>query len=147
MNKRSVIDIVLWVLLAIGFFGAAKVSYENFTGSPCPHVGIVPICYVVLVAYGLMILAMLLPHAKVKHFLFCPGWGTAFLVALLGTIAEVTSGGGVCPSSGGGSLRGGAASTGSIPLCYISLALTIVILILFLAGPFKRACDVCNANS
>lgn len=144
MTLRKISDITLWVLLAIGFLGALKVSYANFTGSPCPYIAFVPICYIVLIAYGLMIAAMLIRNNRCKHYFFCAGWGTAFVIALVGSAAEIFAGGGVCPSSGGGSLRG--ASSSSIPLCFISLALTIVILVLFLLGPYKRACDLHNAK-
>jgi len=98
--------VVLWVLLLLGFLGAVKISYANFSGSSCPHIGFIPICYVVLVAYGLMILSQLIPNLFCKHYLFSAGWGAAFLIALVGSIAEVVAGGGVCPTSGGGGIRG-----------------------------------------
>jgi len=89
-----------------------------------------------------MIVAVLVKSYAGKHYLFCIGWGTAFVVALTGSIAEFAGSGGVCPTSGGG-LRG---EGGSVPLCYASLAICVVILILFLIGPYKRACDACNAE-
>jgi len=140
MMNSKIAQIILWALLLLGFLGAAKISYENFTGSTCPHIGFIPVCYVVLLAYGSMILSQIIPHLGCKHYLFCAGWGTAFLVALVGSVAEIMAGGGVCPTSGGGGIRGG--STGSVPLCYASLAMLIVILIVFLFGPYKRACDI-----
>lgn len=145
MNK--LIDGVLWLLLALGFFGAVKVSYANFTGDLCPAIWVMPICYIVLVAYALMIAALLVGSNRFKTYFFCAGWSTAFLFAAVGSAAEMFAGGGVCPVSGGGSLRGGAASSGSIPMCYISLALTIGILVLFLAGPYRRACKIYNAKA
>jgi len=143
MNNFKVSNVLLWALILFGFLGAIKVSYENFTGNHCPYIAFVPICYVVLVAYGLMVIAMLVSSARGKHFVFCIGWGTAFLIALVGSIAEFTGGGGVCPTTGGG-VRG--ASSGSIPLCYASLAMTVIILILFLMGPYKKACDIHNSQ-
>ena len=145
MNQRKIIDIALWILLGIGFLGALNVSYANFTGKVCPQIGIVPICYVVLFAYGAMIIATVVPNNRCKHYFFCVGWGIAFVVALVGSAAEILGGGGVCPTTGGGSVRG--ASNASIPMCYVSLALTIAILILFLMGPYKRACDIHNAKA
>ncbi len=145
MNTRKIIDSALWLLLAIGFLGAAKVSYANFTGHVCPSIGFVPICYVVLIAYALMIAALLVRNLRCKHYFFCAGWSVAFVIALIGSAAEIFAGGGVCPTSGGGSLRG--ASSGSIPMCFISLALTVAILVLFLMGPYKRACDIYNAKA
>lgn len=145
MSKRDIIDNALWLLVLIGFLGAAKVSYANFLGTVCPQIGIVPLCYVVLVAYALMIAALVVRKNGYKHYFFCIGWGTAFVIALVGSAAEILGGGGVCPTTSGGSLRG--ASSGSIPMCYVSLALTVAILVLFLIGPYKRACDAFNAES
>ena len=145
MNQRKIIDIALWILVSIGFLGALNVSYANFTGKVCPQIGIVPICYIVLIAYALMIIAMVVRNHRCKHYAFCVGWGTAFVIALAGSGAEILGGGGVCPTTSGGSIRG--ASSGSIPMCYVSLALTIVILVLFLIGPYKRACDIYNAKA
>ena len=146
MKNSKIVDFILWALVLLGFAGAVKISYANMTGTPCPYVGIIPICYIVLAAYGSMIAAMLISHHGFKHYLFCIGWGTAFLIALAGSATEIMSGGGVCPTSGGG-IRGAASGSGSIPLCYISLAMTIVILVLFLIGPYKRSCDKCNSQS
>ena len=142
MKNSKVSDVLLWALLALGFIGAVKVSYANLMGSPCPYLAIVPICYVVLIAYGMMIASVLIPHIGCKHYLFCAGWGTAFVIALVGSVAEIAGGGGVCPTTGGSGIRG--ASSGSIPLCFASLAMLVVILVLFLIGPYKRACKVQN---
>ena len=71
MNIQKIVNVTLWILLAIGFLGALQVSYSNLTGSPCPHIWIVPICYVVLAAYGLMIASVLIPHNGCKHYFFC----------------------------------------------------------------------------
>ena len=144
MKRSKLLDLVLWGLVALGFLGAVKVSYANFTGSPCPHLVFIPICYVVLVAYGLMIASLVIPLHGCKHYFFCVGWGTAFAIALFGSIAEIAAGGGVCPTSAGSGIRG--ATSGSIPLCFASLAMLVVILILFLTGPYKRSCDICNSE-
>ncbi len=143
--NRPVSLIALWILLLIGFAYAVLVSYRNFTGDLCPAVGPVPICYIVLLAYALMILSLVVNHNGCKHYFFTAGWGIAFVLAVVGSAAEFfTSGGGVCPSSAGGGLRG--ASQGGVPMCYVSLALLVVILVLFLHGPYRAACDAHNAN-
>lgn len=147
MKNKTWIDYALWLLLAIGFFGIVKVSWENLTGSPCPHVFSVPICYVVLLGYSLMVLSVVIWHGRSRHYLFVSGWSIAAGIALIGSIAEFALGGGVCPASGGGSLRGADSSgVAGIPLCYVSLALLLVILLLFMVGPYKRACDVDTAR-
>ena len=144
-KSKSWADYLLWLLLAIGLFGVAKVSYENFTGSPCPHVLSIPICYLVLVGYALMAMAVGIWRGKFRQYSFAIGWAVAASIALVGSIAEFSTGGGVCPTSGGGALRGsGGASSGGIPLCYISLAMLVLILLFFILGPYKRSCDACN---
>jgi len=139
MKKLRITDIILLILLAVGFIGALKVSYENITGQACPHFFLIPICYVVLIAYGLMIVSTLSSAVISKHYLFWAGWVTATLIAMAGSISELMAGGGVCPTSGSGAF-------GAIPLCYVSLAMLIVILILFLMGPYKRASHVRKAH-
>lgn len=145
LQTRSWVDYALWALLAIGFIGALKVSYENLTGNPCPHVFFVPVCYAVLIGYALMVLSVIINHNGCRHHFFVIGWSIAAAIALIGSLAELVAGGGVCPTSGAGSIRG-ATTAGAIPLCYISLALLIGILVLFIMGPYKRACDLDQAR-
>ena len=87
MKNSKILDAVLWGLLALGCIGAANVSYANMMGSPCLYLVIIPICYLVLIAYSLMIASVLIPHAGCKHYFFCAGWGTAFVIALSGSVA------------------------------------------------------------
>ncbi len=145
LKNKTWVDYVLWLLIAIGFFGIVKVSWENLTGNPCPHVFSIPICYVVLLGYSLMVLSVVFSHGGARHYLFVSGWSIATSIAVIGSVAEFALGGGVCPSSGGGSVRGSVENgfqLGSVPLCYVSLALLLLILLFFIAGPYKRVCDV-----
>jgi len=139
MNTNRLIDIPLWVLVIFGFIGAIKISFDNFSGSACPHLFMVPVCYIVLVAYGLMLGSLIIYHNGCKHHFFCMGWGVAFVIALLASLAELFFQGGICPSTSSGGIRAGV--SGGIPLCYISLAFLIVILLLFIKGPYSRVCE------
>ena len=141
MKTHPLITYPLWALVIFGFVSVAKVSFDNFTGVACPSLFSVPVCYVVTVAYALMLGSLIINHNGCKHHFFCLGWGVAFVIALLASLAEMFGGGGVCPSSSGG-LRAG--SPGGIPLCYISLAILVAILVLFIKGPYRNACDVYN---
>lgn len=145
MQRNYFIYIPLLALVLIGLIGALRISYANYLGSVCPHIFLVPVCYVVTAAYALMFLALAIAEINSKHYLFVTGWGLAFVVALAGSASEFFSGGGVCPGSGGA--RMGGASGSGLPLCYLSLAMLIVILALFLAGPYRRACALHNAHS
>ena len=144
MKTNPLITYPLWALVIFGFVSVAKVSFDNFNGLACPSLLSVPVCYIVTVAYGLMLGSLMINHNGCKHHFFCMGWGTAFVIALFASIAEMFAGGGVCPSSSGG-LRAGAAA--GIPLCYISLVILVVILILFIKGPYQVACDAHNERA
>jgi hypothetical protein len=142
MKTNPLVTYPLWALVLFGFVSVGMVSINNFTGSAaCPDLLYLPVCYVVTIAYGLMLASLIINHNGCKHHFFCIGWGLAFAIALLASLAELFGGGGVCPSSSGG-LRAGSAA--GIPLCYISLAILVVILVLFIKGPYQHACDIYN---
>jgi len=112
----------LWCLVAIGLFGVVKVSYLEITdAASCPNFAGIPICYVVTVGYALMFLSLLLSQKRSWKRLFLGGWSITFLIALIGTLLE-TINGHTCPIG-----------FGWLPLCYVSLALCLVILGLFVA--------------
>ena len=90
-----------------------------------------------LIAYGFMLASLAINHSGYKHHFVCIGWGTAFIIALFASIAEVTMGRGICPVSGG-------ASNETIPLCFISLAMLVAILVIFIIAPNRRACEIHN---
>lgn len=141
MKSKSIGTYILWALVIFGFVSAAKVSINNFNGLACPNLFMLPVCYVVTVAYALMLGSLIINHNGCKHHFFCAGWGIAFTIALLASLAELFGGGGICPSTSGG-LR--AATSTGIPLCYISLVILIVILVLFIKGPYQAACELHN---
>ena len=136
---------ILWILVIIGFVSVGKISIDNMKGIACPSLLSVPVCYMVTLAYGMMLASLIVNHNGCKHHFFCAGWGVAFVIALFASLAELFGGGGVCPSTSGG-LRA-ASSSLVIPFCYISLAMLIVILVLFIKGPCQIACEVENKSS
>jgi len=141
MKTNPLISLSLWVLLIVGFVSVAKISLDNFNGLACPNLLSLPVCYIVTAAYGLMLGSLIINHNGCKHHFFCMGWGIAFVIALFASLAEMFAGGGVCPSSSGG-LRAG--TTAGIPLCYLSLAILVAILVLFIKGPYQNVCDTYN---
>ena len=141
MKTNPMVTYILWALVIFGLIGGAKISYENMNGVVCPNLFSIPICYVVTAAYALMLGSLIINHNGCKHHFFCIGWGLAFVIALLASLAEMFGAGGVCPSTSG-SLRAGQSI--GIPMCYISLGLLLIILVLFIKGPYQKACDVYN---
>ena len=127
MQMRSLVTrAVLVLLIGSGFWGSLSVSYVNFTGEQaCPDLAGLAICYVVAIAYGSMLASLFLRHRL--HYTIFPGaWGITFLIALLGSGRELAQGD-VCP-----------VSALQLPLCYVSLALCLAIMGIYLvARPAK----------
>lgn len=144
MKPNSLSTYLLWALVLFGFVSVGKVSVDNFNGLACPSLLMIPVCYIVTISYGLMLGSLIINHNGCKHHFFCAGWGVAFVIALFASLAELFGGGGICPSTSGG-LRAGTSI--GVPLCYISLAILVVILVLFIKGPYQVACDRHNKSS
>jgi hypothetical protein len=107
----------LLLLLGIGLWGGLSVSYTNFTGQQaCPQVAGLAICYIVTLAYGLMLVSLFLKRKSLHRIVFFPAWGVTFLIALSGSGLELSQGG-VCP-----------ATSFHLPLCYVSLAMCLAIM-------------------
>ena len=113
---KKIVQVVLWGLVLFGLYGGLNVSYLNWNNSgSCPYISIVPICYVVTIGYTLAMVGLVYS----KRFLFLTGWGVFALIALLGTAFELNTGL-TCPRSSFGT-----------PLCYLSLALSMAIIVLY----------------
>ena len=115
----SVSKILLWLLLATGLYGALSVSYTTITGTdPCPDVQGLPVCFVVAVGYIMMVASLFMLNKAWKKWIFLSGWLVVFLIAVTGTLLEIMNGN-TCPQSADG-----------LPLCYVSLTFSILILVL-----------------
>ncbi len=113
-------SMALWGLLLIGLYGGVSVSYDTFTNkSLCPSVAGVFVCYVVLASYIAMFVAQLIKRGMQRNIIFYIGWAIVFGVALLGTVLELGNGN-TCPKS-----------TDGLAMCYVSLAISATIGILF----------------
>ena len=110
----------LWLLIATGLFGALRLSYSTFSrsGEPCPDFSGVYICYVVLIGYGIMVLAQF-GTWRWKRPSFYSGWAITFIIAAVGTVLELINGE-TCPKS-----------ADNLPMCYVSLGLCICIFALY----------------
>ena len=119
------IRIALIAMVLFGLWGAGQLSYKQYqSGEACPILGdTVPACYIafggyILIAAGVA-LSLLVPGA-VGGYLFWGGTAIAGGLAAFATVLELVKGD-VCPVGPYG-----------IPMCYISLAFSIVIAVLFL---------------
>jgi hypothetical protein len=106
-------------LCTAGLFGVAAIAYRHATGTaPCPTLGLVPACYVVLLGYALAG-ASVFARVGIRTPLFATGWVPVFGLALMGSSMEVL-GYGACPRS-----------ADDIPACFYSLALTTSLITAF----------------
>ena len=114
------IKVILLVLLSIGLYGALSVSYLTVTGiAPCPSVAKLPACFIVTIGYFLMLVATFFNNKLNAKWLFIIGWSPVVLLALVGSLLELSQGD-ICPKSSMG-----------IALCYVSLSFAIMVAALF----------------
>ncbi len=112
--------VLLWLLVALGLYGAISISYNTVTNtSPCPNIIGLPICYLVLTGYAAMFASLFMLKSNKHKWLFYLGWSIVFLIAVAGSSFEILKGN-VCPKNSSG-----------LPLCYLSLAFTVAILLLY----------------
>lgn len=126
------IRIALIAMVLFGLWGAGNLSYRQYlSGEACPVLGdLVPACYIafggyILIALGVA-LSMAMPGAT-GRYLFWSGTIIAGGLAALASVLELIKGD-VCPIA-----------FGFIPMCYISLAFSIVIAILFVLQSSQAA--------
>ena len=133
------IRIALIAMVLFGLWGAGRLSYEqHLSGKACPVLGdMVPACYIafggyILIAAGVA-LSILMPGAM-GGYLFWTGTFIAGGLAAFATVLELIKGD-VCP-----------VAFGSVPMCYISLAFSIVIALLFMFQASSPPADVTAYN-
>ena len=112
--------ITLIVMVLFGLWGAGRLSYDQYTtGKACPILGkTVPACYVAFAGYGLIGLGVVLSLAlgsSTGRYVFWTGTAIAGGLAAFATVLELIKGD-VCP-----------VAFGSVPMCYISLAMNVLI--------------------
>ena len=118
MTRLTLIGLVAWGLLSAG-----RLSYSHFQyGEACPILGIVPARYIASAGYLMMALALAVRTAKSEvnlSWMFWLGLLAAGGLALVGSGLELINGD-VCPKA-----------FGWLPMCYVSLAFSVLIGILF----------------
>jgi len=124
--------IALVAMILLGLWGAGKLSFQQYqTGEACPILGdMVPACYIAFGGYILIAIGAVLSFAPIGadgisaiqswgRYLFWGGTAVAGGLAALATVLELVKGD-VCP-----------VGFGSIPMCYISLAFSVVIAVMY----------------
>jgi len=115
----TVIRIAIMVLSLIAIWSVGDIAFAHWSDTAyCPMIGVIPACYVILIAYSLLFLSMWLPlKASLKLFLF--SWLVIMSLAIIGIIGELTTTL-ACPRSENG-----------IPKCYFSALFSLVIGVLY----------------
>ena len=110
-------------LVALGLWSSARLAYSHYqSGEACPILGVVPACYIALAGYLMMTFGLVAAIAKPDlnlTWMFWLGLLAAGGLALLGSGMELAKGD-VCPKA-----------YGWLPMCYVSLAFSVLIGILF----------------
>jgi hypothetical protein len=117
------IRLALVALVALGLWSAGRLAWSHYqSGEACPILGVVPACYIALGGYLLMATSVTAVIAKPDlrlSWMFWLGLVAAGGLALVGSGMELAKGD-VCPKA-----------FGWLPMCYVSLAFSVVIGILF----------------
>ena len=119
-----IVRVLLIAMVLFGLWGAGRLSYaQSQSGEACPILGdTVPACYIAFGGYvliGLGVAASLLLGESLGRYPFWSGLVIAGGLAALASVLELVKGD-VCP-----------VAFGSVPMCYISLAFTAVIGVLY----------------
>ena len=112
--------ISLIVMVLFSLWGAGHVSHDQYkTGKACPILGeTVPACYVAFAGYvliGLGIILFFTLGGPIGKYAFWTGTAVVGGLAAFATVLELIKGD-VCP-----------VAFGSFPMCYISLAMSVLI--------------------
>ena len=116
--------IALSLLVLFGLWGSGRLSYDQYrSGEACPVLGdLVPACYIAFFGYILITAGVAFSMrgaSSIGTYLFWSGTVIAGGLALLASVLELIKGD-VCPIA-----------FGVVPMCYISLAMSVAILVLF----------------
>jgi hypothetical protein len=110
---------IILSIAALGFYGATRLSIEEWgTAGSCPNIG-VPACYLVAIAYFMILISCIDHSKKLYKGFFYTGVGVVMGLAIGGSVMQVT-GMGDCPKTGSG-----------FPMCYVSLMMSLSIAIAY----------------
>ncbi len=113
--KEIVFRTAIVVLASIGVLGVGRISVIHWTGEAfCPMISSLPACYIILIAYILIVVSMY-PGLQKAVGVFFVGWVPVITLGLAGVVGELTN---IleCPRLENG-----------IPQCFISAAFALII--------------------
>ena len=118
----NILRALIGLISAYALYNGTHLSLKEWhTTGACPSVSGIPACYVVTVAYLLILISAITNRAPLYKRLFFTGAAVVFGLAAVGSLMQV-SGLMQCPKT----------STG-FPMCYISLTVSLCLIGLFIA--------------
>ena len=129
---QILIRVLLVAMVLLGLWGSGRLSYDQYqTGEACPILGdFIPACYIACFGYVLIaagVALSMLMSGLTGSYLFWAGTAIAGGLAAFATVLELIKGD-VCPVGPYG-----------IPMCYISLAFSTVIAVLYMLQSSQAA--------
>jgi surface polysaccharide O-acyltransferase-like enzyme len=119
MKIRFILHVLIIAILSFAIYGSLELSINNFRLKDiCPKILGIPACYIVAFMFIAGLIAQLISSKKISNYIFFVTIGILFVMALKGTLTEL-SGTLVCPRTSGGT-----------PMCFISLGICSLLLIL-----------------
>jgi len=116
--RQAIFYIIIAVLL-FSIYGSYDLSKVDFIRKNiCPKIISIPACYIVLLFFTLALFSHILPNTFSSNWWYFGFITIPLLLAISGTATEL-SGTVICPRTSGGT-----------PMCYISLAICSVLIIL-----------------
>jgi hypothetical protein len=113
------LQFIIIAISALGFWGATSLSIDEWgTAGSCPNIG-VPACYLVAVAYFLILVSCINLNKNYYRKLFFTGITVVSGLAVVGSFRQAT-GMAQCPQTGSG-----------FPMCYVSLFMAMAIVTAF----------------
>ena len=83
--------VAIVLLASIGVLGVGRISVIHWTGeASCPVISSLPACYVILIAYSLIVFSMY-PRLQKARIVFFTGWVPVITLALAGVVGELTN--------------------------------------------------------
>jgi len=118
----NILRLAIALISGFAFLNGFSLSTKEwFTTGICPSISGVPACYVVTIAYLLIFTSTLSNKRLLYKRLFVIGAGIVFGLAIVGSVMQITSLG-ECPKT-----------ASDFPMCYVSLAISSLLIVFFIA--------------
>jgi protein-S-isoprenylcysteine O-methyltransferase Ste14 len=117
MSHKQITSIVIYFFFAVALYAVIGIVISEYkTGTVCPKVFNLPVCYIILVFFLIALFSHITSKASYLYFIFL---GIIFIITLIASLLHLT-GNFTCPQT----------VLKRIPKCYYALGLVSGLLIL-----------------